>query len=73
MQRTLSVHEVGNGHRVVALDVSNHALEHGIGVGMLGPDSHILLAEMLELSVDGDSLLEEAIRISHGSVFPAID
>jgi hypothetical protein len=57
----LSVHEVGNGDWVVALDVGNHALEHGVGMGFLGSDSHIFLAEMLELGLNGNRLLEAEI------------
>jgi hypothetical protein len=60
---TLSVHIVGNGNRVVALDLDGHAVEHSTSVGLLRPESHVLLAEMLELGLDGHRLLD-AIGIS---------
>jgi hypothetical protein len=54
---TLGVHEVGDGDRVVALDVGNHAVEDSIGMGLPRAEAHVLLAELLELRVDGDGLL----------------
>lgn len=57
---------------MVALDVGHHALEHGVGMRVLGPDSHVLLAEMLELGLDRDGLLEAAISISHSPTLPGM-
>jgi hypothetical protein len=59
----LGVHEVRDRDWVVALDFGNHAVENGTGMRLPWPKSHVLLAEMLELGVDGDRLLH-AIRIS---------
>jgi hypothetical protein len=42
---------------VVALDVGNHAVEDSIGMGLPRAEAHVLLAELLELRVDGDGLL----------------
>lgn len=58
---TLCVHEIGNGNRVVALDVGDHALENSIDMRFTRAHPHVFLAEMLELGVDGNRLLE-AIR-----------
>lgn len=55
---TLSVHEVGDGDRVVAVDLGDHAVEDSAGMGLARPDSHVLLAKLLELAVDGDGLLQ---------------
>ena len=50
---------------MVALDLGHHAIEDSIGMGLAGPESHVLLAEMLELGVDRDRLLE-VIGVSDG-------
>lgn len=48
---------------MVALDLGNHAVEHGIGMGLSGAHAHVFLAELLELGVEGNSLLH-ATRVS---------
>lgn len=55
---TLGVHEVGDGDRVVVLDLGDHAVEDSAGMGLARPDAHVLLAKLLELAVDGDGLLQ---------------
>ena len=63
-EHTLSVHEVGDGDRVVAVDLGDHAVEDSAGMGLARPDSHVLLAKLLELAVDGDGLLQTDESIS---------
>lgn len=53
---TLSVHKVGDGNRVVAGHLSIGGLEHSLGMG-LGPETSVLLSEVLHLHVDGNRLL----------------
>jgi hypothetical protein len=54
---TLSVHEVGDGNRVVAGRLHLQAVEDSLGV-RLGTDTHVLLAEILDLEIDRDGLLQ---------------
>jgi hypothetical protein len=48
---TLGIQEVADGDGVAALVVDRGILEHLIGVG-LGADAHVLLAQMLHMSID---------------------
>ena len=60
-QLTLSIQEVAHGDSVVrAVLVDGSLLEHLIGV-RLGSDAHVLLAKVLDMSVDvcGGQLLRE--------------
>jgi hypothetical protein len=54
---TLSVHEIRDGDRVVALNLGNHGVEGGAGMAWAWAQTHVLLAEMLKLGVDGNRLL----------------
>lgn len=54
---TLSVHKVRDGNGVDALRVGERALEDSIGMALLRPDAHVLLAEVLHLSLERDRLL----------------
>lgn len=42
---------------MIALDVGNHTVEDGIGMGIPRAQAHVFLAKMLELGVDGDRFL----------------
>lgn len=53
---TLSVHKVGDGNRMVAGNLSISGLEHSLAMG-LGPETSVLLSEVLHLHVDGNRLL----------------
>lgn len=57
---TLSVHKIGDGNRVVAGNLSIRGLEHGLGMG-LGPETSVLLSEVLHLHIDGDGFLVTSI------------
>ena len=48
---TLSVHEVRHGDKMIAIGVHRGVLEHLIGVSIRS-DTHILLAEMLDVGID---------------------
>lgn len=56
MRRTLSVHEVADGNRVAALGLGGLAVEHVVGMAV-GADTHVLLAELLDLALDGNGSL----------------
>ncbi len=60
---TLGIHEVGDGDGVAALDLSNVCVEHDVGAA-LGASAEILLAELVDLGLDGGALLYKARRIS---------
>lgn len=60
-RRTLSIHEVGNGDWVISLNIGNHAVKHNAVVGLARADADVLLAEMLELGVDGNGFLHATI------------
>lgn len=69
ISHTLSVHKVRNRNWVFRVDIRQGTGEDSIGVGLLGSNSHVLLAEMAHLGLDGDRLLQ-AIRISDYLINP---
>ena len=56
---TLSVHEVGDGHRVAAHGFGHHALPNGIGVRLPRAGAHVLLTQLLDLDLDRDGILQD--------------
>lgn len=53
---TLSIHKVRDGHRVQSVGLGSLGLEHDIGMA-LGAGTHVFLAELLDLGLDGSASL----------------
>lgn len=49
---TLGIHKVGDGDRVAALDLGHVLVEHDLGTAGRA-DAHVLLAELLNVGLDG--------------------